>query len=224
MPRSIKFFFDPVSPYVYFAFNQLPAIIKKHNVTFNCIPVLFAGLLNEHGQKGPAEIEAKRRHVFLDCLRMSQMKDIPFAMPPAHPFNPLLASRMATAIDDDKHRFIFSQKIVEACWGKGKDLTDPNLLIGIATHIGLDGTDLHQKALTEANKKKLKDHTDQAILKGVFGVPSFYVKDTHELFWGSDRMDLLEAHLSGKLDPDYHKLEKMLDHPRGADRMEIKKH
>ena len=218
MPRSIKLYFDPVSPYVYFAFNQLPRIAKKHNVTFNCVPVLFAGLLNEHGNVGPAEIVAKRRYTFLDCLRLSEAQGIPFAMPPAHPFNPLLASRMITAVEDDKHRQIFSAKIVEACWGKGKDLTDSNLLIGIANHMDLDGAALHAKSSTEIVKRRLKEHTDQAISRGVFGVPSFFVKDTHEMFWGSDRTDLLELHLEGKLNPDYHKLEKMLNHPKGAER------
>jgi 2-hydroxychromene-2-carboxylate isomerase len=187
--RSIKVFFDPVSPYGYFAFNQLPQIAEKHNVTFNSVPVLLAGLLNAHGQKGPAEIEAKRRNMWLDCLRLSQIKGIPFSMPPAHPFNPLLASRMITAVDDDKHRFMYSANIIQACWAKGKDMTDSHLLIDLANHIGLDGLDLHDKSSSEVTKKKLKDHTDQALAMGIFGVPSFYVNESHELFWGSDRLD-----------------------------------
>jgi 2-hydroxychromene-2-carboxylate isomerase len=216
--RSVKFYFDPVSPYVYFAFHQLPKLANKHNVTFNCVPVLFAGLLNEHGQKGPAEIEAKRKNLFVDCLRLSQLKNIPFNMPPAHPFNPLLASRMATAIDDPKQRYMFSFSVTEACWAKGKDITDQNLLINLAEQCGADGLALHQKAATEQVKKKLRDHTNQAIENGVFGVPSFYVKDTKELFWGSDRVDHLEAYLEGRLDLDYVKLQKILNHPRGAER------
>lgn len=216
--RTVKFYFDPISPYVYFTFHQLPQLISKHNINLRCVPVLFAGLLNEHGQLGPAEIVAKRRYTFQDCLRLADHAKVPFSYPPAHPFNPLLPSRMATAIEDNKSRFQFSAKVTEACWAKGKDITDANLLIGIANHIGLNGPELHVKSSSEAVKKMLKDHTNEAIANGVFGVPSLYVQDTKELFWGSDRLHLLDAHLGGGLNTDFVKLEKMLSHPRGADR------
>ncbi len=100
MKRPVTLFLDPISPYSYFACHLLSDLAKKHDLAVKCVPVLFAGLLNAHANKGPAEIPAKRRHLFLDCTRNAQYMKIPFQMPPSYPFNPLLALRAMTALGE----------------------------------------------------------------------------------------------------------------------------
>ncbi len=100
MKRPVTLFLDPISPYSYFACHLLSDVAKKHDLIVKCVPVLFAGLLNAHANKGPAEIPAKRRHLFLDCVRNAQLMKLPFQMPPGHPFNPLLALRTMTALGE----------------------------------------------------------------------------------------------------------------------------
>lgn len=246
--RGLNFFYDPLSPYAYFALKHVKTIAAKHQqLPIFCHPVLFAGLLNKHGQKGPAEIPDKRRYTFLDCMRIAAYDGLPFVGPPAHPFNPLLVQRMAAAIDDPQQRLRFASATIDACWGQGVDLTDQNILLKLAAHLNLDAEKIMTEAGSAAGKDRLRAITDSAIDVGVFGVPTVIVaecgdnsnkengtadplspsaiaaikKVEHHLFWGSDRMHLLNDLLSGgpvKTAVDLQSLERCLQRPRGADR------
>lgn len=217
--RKLKFFFDPISPYTYFALKQLPKVAEKHGVKIVARPVLFAGLLNANGQKGPAEIVSKRRYTFLDCMRLSMQLEVPFKMPPKHPFNPLLFLRMATAVNDDSQRLALSTQSIAACWAEGRDLTDPAVMSSIASQVGLNGHDLLRIAQSDACKEQVRKNTDSAISKGVFGVPTFIVDN--EVFFGHDRLSHVDNYLAGSLNINYNELEQNLLRPRGADRKNI---
>ena len=95
--QQVDCYFDPVSPYAWLASATL-ARIDDAGVAVVLVPVLFAGLLNAHGNIGPAEMPAKRRYLFRDVMREAARRGLPFAGPPGHPFNPLLALRMCTAL------------------------------------------------------------------------------------------------------------------------------
>src|SRR5882724_11414975 len=89
-------YFDVISPYVYLQIadpQRLPP-----NLAITPKPVLFAGLLNHWGQKGPAEIAGKRLHTYRQCAWIAGSRGVPFRMPPAHPFNPLSALRLLCAL------------------------------------------------------------------------------------------------------------------------------
>ncbi|MEZ4750282.1 MAG: DsbA family protein [Bdellovibrionota bacterium] len=82
--KSVVFYFDPISPYSWLASNQIPEIEARLPIQFDYVPVLFAGLLNAHGQKGPAEIAAKRRYTMTDAMRWASKLGLSFEGPPAH--------------------------------------------------------------------------------------------------------------------------------------------
>lgn len=225
MKRPVTLFLDPISPYTYFASHLLSDLAKKHNLAVKCVPVLFAGLLTAHSNKGPAEIPAKRRHVFMDCTRNAQLMHLPFKMPPSHPFNPLLALRAMAAMEGHgaEKQFQFVKHVVNSCWGQGVDISNAANLIHIADQCGVDGDKLiTQTATQDAVKSKLRYNTEHAVEQGIFGVPT--VKVDNELFWGSDRIHHVEAYLEGKLKVDHEAFEKMIAIPRTADRKEAKKH
>jgi 2-hydroxychromene-2-carboxylate isomerase len=100
--QMVRFYFDFISPYAYLASTQLDGIAARTQVTIERVPVLFAALLDAHGQKGPAEIPAKRRYTWKDVSRKCHAAGVPIAPPPSHPFNPLLGLRVASLPELDE--------------------------------------------------------------------------------------------------------------------------
>ena len=182
------------------------------------VPVLFAGLLNSHGNKGPAEIPAKRDYIFTDCLRSALLADIPFKMPPSHPFNPLLSLRSAVSLQDEESRLNISVSLLRACWGEGKDIANVEVVRQIFKNSNLDADDIIQRSSQDSAKDQLRRNTEEAVRSGIFGVPSIDING--EIFWGSDRLD----HLIAQLDSQFSCLDlprfraNLQRIPRGSDR------
>ena len=193
---TVRCFADPVSPYAWLALRDLGRI-EAAGLRIVIVPVLFAGLLNAHGNIGPAEVDAKRRYLFRDVMREAARCGLPFAGPPGHPFNPLTALRMCTALADDAARGTLLIAFTCATWERGENLMDEAALARIADEAGLDGTALLAAARTPTVKQALADATAQAVVDGVFGVPTFRVDGDSELFWGADRLDALLWRLQG---------------------------
>jgi 2-hydroxychromene-2-carboxylate isomerase len=192
--RQLDFYFDPVSPYAWLAMRSLERL-DAAGLRVRVVPVLFAGLLKAHGNLGPAEVAAKRLYVFRDVMREAARRGLPFAGPPGHPFNPLAALRMCTALDDDAGRRRLALALLAACWEGGEDLSDAAVLARLAGAAGFDGKDLLERAATPAVKQALAMATEAAIAAGVFGVPTYRLGE--ELFWGGDRIEALLWRLDG---------------------------
>jgi 2-hydroxychromene-2-carboxylate isomerase len=191
---TIRCYADPISPYAWLALTDL-ARIEAAGTRIVLVPVLFAGLLHAHGNIGPAEIDAKRRYLFRDVMREAARRGLPFSGPPGHPFNPLTALRMCTAVADDVHRRALFISFLRATWERGESLMDETTLIRLADDAGLDGAALAAAAQSPVVKQALADATARAAADGVFGVPTFQVEG--ELFWGADRIDALLWRLQG---------------------------
>ena len=195
MITLVTFFFDPVSPYAWLASDALEHIeAAGAQIAFQ--PVLFAALLNAHGNIGPAEVPAKRAYIFRDVMREAARAGLRFKGPPGHPFNPLQALRMCLALTSPDERRRFAMALMSACWELGEDVSDPAVLLKVAAKCGLDGLALQAAAQQPAIKMQLQAATENAIATGVFGVPTF--KAVAELFWGGDRIDALIEYLHGK--------------------------
>lgn len=191
---AVTFYFDPVSPYAWLAANATkPIEAAGAQIVFQ--PVLFAALLNAHGNVGPAEIPAKRAYIFRDVMREAAGAGLAFKGPPGHPFNPLQALRMCLALTRQDERRRFALAVMDACWQRGEDVSDAAVLLRLATGCGLSGPVLQGAAQQPAIKMQLAADTEKAIADGVFGVPTFRVGN--ELFWGGDRIDALIRHLEG---------------------------
>ena len=193
-PNSVKFYFDPVSPYSWLAARQLERL-DAAGAEVDVQPILFAAVLQAHGTKGPAEIASKRAYTMRDVLRIAARLGLPFTGPPTHPFNPLRALRMCIAIDDAAHRRRFGVALLEAAWERGLDLTDDAVLTELATACELHGETMLSRANDGAIKQRLVEATQDAVNAGVFGVPTFAFAD--ELFWGEDRIDALLWRMQG---------------------------
>ncbi|MGB1275438.1 MAG: 2-hydroxychromene-2-carboxylate isomerase [Nannocystaceae bacterium] len=185
MPRTAAtFYFDFISPYAYLAWHRLPKLVAAHELELELVPILFAGLLNHYGQLGPAEVEPKREFVFRQAFRRGHRLGLRLSPPPGHPFNPLLALRVASIAEDLKHQQQVITALFEATWGGGPGIHTPALVCQALDNAGLDGAALVAKATTPEGKLRLRAATDTAIKKGVFGVPTIFTGG--EVFWGDD--------------------------------------
>jgi len=192
----MRFYFDYVSPYAYLAWRQLPAIAARHAEALEPIPIVFGALLSVHGTKGPAEVAAKRRYLIKDVYRKAQHAGVPFTLPPAHPFNPLLALR-ATSLQmpaTTRHRLI--DTIFAAIWETGEGIEAPGAVARAAAAVGLDGAEIERRAGEAETKTALRAQTDQALAEDVFGVPTVSVDG--ELFWGVETLPALDAFLADR--------------------------
>lgn len=194
MTSAVTFYFDPVSPYSWLASKALARIdAAGSDLLFQ--PVLLAGVLNAHGQRGAAEIAAKRRYIFRDVLREATRAGLAFKGPPVYPFHSLQALRMCLAVNDTAARRRFSLAVLDACWEQGRDIGDMTVLKRIGFECELDGEAVGAAARQASIKVQLAADTEQAIQAGVFGVPTFQVGS--ELFWGADRVHSLLRYLQG---------------------------
>lgn len=221
MARSVRVYFDFVSPYSYLALTRLAAFGARQGVQWELAPVFYAALLDANGLVGPAETTAKRRYTLNDVLRAANLQGVPLVGPPAHPFRSLEALRVATLFAGDPRALDLSVALSTACWAEGHDLTDWDVLAEVVARVGIDdgrtnADVLAARASAPAVKRALQERTAAAIAAGVFGVPTFELDG--ELFWGNDRLDHLAARIEGRL-PDLSAQSSVLDgRPRGSDR------
>jgi 2-hydroxychromene-2-carboxylate isomerase len=180
MALSVDWYFDFVSPFSYISLHRLPEL----GAAVNFKPVLFAGLLNHWGQKGPAEIPAKRRWTYRWCTWWAAELGIPFRFPAEHPFNPLQHLRLAIACKSDPGAV---KRIFDALWMSGGHANDPQAFSALTKALGVDPARLSAADVKDA----LRRNTDEAVARGVFGVPSFVADG--EVFWGADAVDFVGA-------------------------------
>ena len=183
MTASVDWYFDFVSPFSYISLYRLKEL-EQVGASVSYRPVLFAGLLKHWGQKGPAEIDAKRRWTYRWCTWWARELDLTFRFPEQHPFNPLPHLRLALACGCRPDAV---KRIFEWVWMSGENAADPERFGKLCAELGVP-----QERLAEA-KDRLRQNTEDAVKAGVFGVPSFVADG--EVFWGADSIEFVQAFL-----------------------------
>jgi 2-hydroxychromene-2-carboxylate isomerase len=204
----VTWYFDFISPYAYFGLLRLQELPADAQVTLQ--PILFAGVLNHWGQKGPAEIEPKRVWTYQSCVWLAQQRGWPFRMPARHPFNPLPYLRLAIAARNAPAAI---RKIFDALWTTGVDPADGQVIAGLARSLDVDPARMTDQGVKEA----LRLQTDAAVARGVFGVPTFAIGD--RVFWGADSLDFAAAYLRDPQILATAEMQRAAMLPTGADRL-----
>ena len=193
--QRVRFYFDYVSPNAYLALTELPVLAARYQVAIDPVPVLFAGLLEAHGQLGPAEVAPKMRWMWRNVVRKAAQLRVPFRPPAFHPFNPLLALRVSSLVLDLAGRWRLIEALFQGVWVRGLHVSEPSVVVALADEVGLAGVELLAQASGIDAKARLRAQTDDAVRRGVFGVPTVELEG--ELFWGFDDFPQLERALAG---------------------------
>lgn len=189
--KHIDFYLDFISPYAYLAFEHLPQALEGLSYSVDYRPVLLGAVIRHHGQLGPAEIPVKRSWTYRHVMWLGHAHGIPIEMPATHPYNPLPHLRLALAASGTPStNRLLTETIFREVWRGGAEAADPARLAALQARLA--------PALAPddaAVKAQLKANTDEALARGVFGVPAFVVDG--QLFWGFDSLPALRAHLQG---------------------------
>lgn len=213
-PVHARWYFDLVSPFSYLhlkQFHKLPATLE-----IEYVPVLFAGILKHWEHKGPAEIPPKRAYTYKEVTWLGKHLGIPFKMPPSHPFNSLHALRLVIAAGPARWNV---ETAFDMIWKEGRDLQDAANLTELGKRLGM--RDVQAAVTDEGVKGALKANTDDAIGKGVFGVPTFLVGGA--LFWGQDSLAMMLDYLKDPRLFDTQEMRRIAQLPVGAARREVTK-
>ena len=190
MKKPIEFFFDVISPYSYLASEKIEELADKTDRHLVWKPMLLGGLFKAIDAIGPGLVPVKKPYLFKDLIRLGKFHNIPFRTPDQFPVLTVKPMRALIALEEEKLPQA-AHALFRAYWSENRNISDLEVLkeiLGEKTLLKTDDPQIKQ-ALIEA--------TDEAINRGLFGAPTFMVGD--EMFFGHDRMNILEAHLEGRL-------------------------
>jgi 2-hydroxychromene-2-carboxylate isomerase len=194
MSKTVEFFFDLGSPATYLAYTQLPKICAQTDSQLIYTPMLLGGVFKATGNASPATIPAKGRYMFQDLDRYAKRYGVPLKFTADFPINTLMLMRavMGMQLRHPERFLTFIDCLFHALWVEGRNLNDPATVAAVLTQNGFDPNQVLALTTDEEVKAALKDKTEKAVQRGVFGAPSMFVGD--QMFFGQDRLDfILEA-------------------------------
>jgi len=199
MSQTINYYHFLISPFSYLAIERFNAIVDKHNLTVNYLPISVMDVFGELSVLPPG-----KRHPSLQRMRMDELKrwssflGKPMNHTPAHfPVDQTLAAQMVFAAgggNGNTDAGKLSDALLRAVWEEEKNIADEASLVAIADSVGLAGSELIETAKDDQWSELYSSTTKNALEMGVVGSPSYQVGD--ELYWGQDRLDFLERGLA----------------------------
>ena len=193
--RTVEYFFDVGSPTAYLAWTQLPKIAAETGATIAWRPMLLGGVFKATGNASPVTVPAKGRWMNDDIARWARRYGVPFAFNPHFPINTLTLMRGATGLQMRRPAELprYLDVVERAMWEASKDLGDPAVLAATLAAAGFDADEFAALVADPEVKGKLIATTEEAVARGVFGAPTFFVGDA--MFFGQDRLDFVREAL-----------------------------
>ncbi len=194
---TIEFFFDIGSPYSYLAATQAADLSRRTGAPVRWRPFLLGGVFKASGNRMPASVQSKARWMLGDLTRWATHYGVPFRMSSRFPLNTLMTQRALVAagrLSGEEATAAFAMALFKAYWVDDLNVADPDVIAQIAGGVGLNGAAVVAGAGEQESKDQLRADTDDAVARGAFGAPTFFVGDS--MFWGNDRIMLIEAMLS----------------------------
>lgn len=194
--KQVEFYFDLGSPYSYLGFYQIQKIAKQNQAQVIWKPVLLGGIFKATGNSSPMVVPAKASYSMIDMGRWSKLWNIPIQMNPYFPINTLNLMRVITAVQfyqTEKFLTVLNA-LFDAMFGHPRNLNDINELIALLQSLGFSTEQVQTWLSDEHVKAQLKNMTEEAIGRGVFGAPTWFIGD--EMFWGVDHLHFVEMELA----------------------------
>jgi 2-hydroxychromene-2-carboxylate isomerase len=192
--KRVEFFYDYASTYSYLAHREIEELAERAGAELVFRPMVLGFVFKATGNSMPAAVPAKAAYMVHDVRRWVRHYELPFHMPSVFPVNTIRALRAAVAALEDGTFRVYHHAVMKAYWAEDQDIGDADVLAGIATAAGLDGAALVARCETEPVKATLKKNTDEAVARGVFGAPTFFVGE--QMFWGNDRLEFVAEALA----------------------------
>ena len=194
--KTVEFYFDLGSPYSYLAYYRLLQIAEQQEIQIVYKPILLGGVFKATGNRSPIEIPVKGVYSILDMQRWAEYYHIPMQMNPHFPMNTLTLMRILTGVQL-LHLEKFEQVLkllFDAMFGTPQNLNESTVLAEVLKPSGFSVEDIMSMVQADVVKQKLITETEQAIQRGIFGAPTFFVGD--EMYWGQDRLHFVEQALN----------------------------
>ena len=194
MTKRVEFYFDVGSPSGYLAWSQLPAIAGETGAEIEYRPVLLGGIFKATNNVTPAQIPAKGRYLSLDLARFARRYGVPLVYNSAFPINTIGLMRGAVAALQAGQLEAYLDVIYPAFWEHDVDLGRPEEVVRCLQEGGLDAEFLMRRTQDDEVKADLRERSDAAVERGLFGIPTMFVGD--EMFFGQDRLEWVREALA----------------------------
>jgi len=195
MAKTVEFYFDFGSPYSYLAYKALPAVAAAHGAQIVWQPMLLGGVFKATGNHSPVEVPAKGKWLHQDLKRWAARYGAVFKHNPHFPINTLVLMRGAAGMQLRGLDFgKYAETVFHAMWAEPRNLGDPAELGAVLGEAGFDAAAFLALVGDPEVKERLKNTTEAAVARGVFGAPTFFVGD--QMFWGQDRLDFVAGALA----------------------------
>src|ERR671921_909311 len=197
--KRVEFYYDLVSPYSYLAYGRVGRICEENGAELILRPMLLGAVHKAVGLQAPIEIRPKARHQVQDIHRWAQYYGVPLEFPDPFPFRTLKTMRAAMFLHERGELDAFTREAFALYWEEGgapegfEEADEDGPLSSVASRIGADPEEVLEGATRPETNQGLKDATSEAVQRGVFGAPAFFVDG--EMFWGNDRLHFVEASL-----------------------------
>ena len=188
---GVRFCFDYASPWTYIADCRVDEALAGLRVEIQYTPVYLRGF--EMFRSGMPYTPAKLAYIARDMQRCASFHDIPLNPPHNFPINGLHLLRATVALEGRPQRAAYRRAAYRATWVDDRNVSDPEVAIGIGVELGLERDELSAAVASPAVKDALKENTEGVTQAGAFGVPTFFVGE--EMFWGQDRLDFVRREL-----------------------------
>jgi len=189
MKKAIDFYFDFSSSYSYVGHHRLRALARDFDVRVDSRPIALGAIFKTRGHAPPRPDSLKGNYTWHDVERSAAEWGLPYHWPEPFPFNSILAARAYWFLKDidEEDAEAWIGAVFDASFGRCRDASDPAVLAEVASGLELDAEEVMQGTSKDEVKQKLKEVTDEAMSRGVFGAPSFFLDG--EMYWGADRID-----------------------------------
>jgi len=194
MAQQVEFFFDYGSPFSYLADTQLAALARRSGATVVYRPMLLGAVLKATGNASPATVPAKGRYMGVELQRWARHYGVPFAGNKFFPINTMRLMRGAVAAQQVECFAEYHRAIYPAFWVDGENLGELEVIRAVLGKAGLDADRILARIEEPDVKEQLRLNTEEAVRRGVFGAPTFFVGE--EMFWGNDRLTFVEETLT----------------------------
>ena len=186
MTKSIEFYFDFSSPYAYLGFKEIKKYEKKYPFQIKYMPIFLGGLHNSAGITPAAFNKMKSKYMIQDTQLVATKKNIKFSFNSYFPIKTVNFMRGAIIAKNDNSEKIYIEKIFDSIWRDGLNMNDNIIINKVLKNLDLNPNIFFGKVSDIKIKDKLKKLTNDALKRGIFGAPTYYVN--RKIFFGQDRL------------------------------------